>query len=141
MPLLLLLCGSFILLGKIMFSFHGLLYITNSLVFTLCALTIAFFIGNLINNKDAINGIINVVSLGSSFLCGVFVPVALLPDFILKIAHILPTYWYVNTNEIIQNMETFTFNSQIFRNILILLLFSLSFVLITNIVTRKKRVS
>lgn len=132
---------SFILLGKIMFSFHGLLYITNSLVFTLCALTIAFFIGNLINNKDAINGIINVVSLGSSFLCGVFVPVALLPDFILKIAHILPTYWYVNTNEIIQNMETFTFNSQIFRNILILLLFSLSFVLITNIVTRKKRVS
>lgn len=131
---------SFILIGKIMFSFHGLLYITNSLVFTLCALTIAFLVGNLINNKDAINGIINVISLGSSFLCGAFVPVSLLPDFILKIAHILPSYWYINTNEIIQNMESFTFNFQIFRNIVVVLLFAVSFVIITNLITRKKRV-
>ena len=31
-------------------------------------------------NKNAINGIINVVALGSSFLCGTFVPVEFLPN-------------------------------------------------------------
>ena len=33
----------------------------------LCAISIAFLIGNLLNNKEAINGIVNVVALGSSF--------------------------------------------------------------------------
>lgn len=54
---------SFILIGDIMFTAHGLILIANSLVFSVCSLTIAFLIANLINNKNAINGIINVVAL------------------------------------------------------------------------------
>lgn len=92
---------SFILVGNIMFSKQGLVYIINSFIFTMCALTIAFLIANLINNKNAINGIINVVALGSSFLCGAFVPVTFLPKSVLNIAHILPTYWYINSNELL----------------------------------------
>ena len=52
---------SFILIGDIMFTAHGLILIANSFVFSICSLTIAFLIANLINNKNAINGIINVV--------------------------------------------------------------------------------
>lgn len=54
---------SFILVGNIMYSVHGLVYIINSFIFTICAVTIAFLIGNLVTNKNAINGIVNVVAL------------------------------------------------------------------------------
>ena len=54
---------SFILIGDIMFTAHGLILIANSFVFSICSLTIAFLIAILINNKNAINGIINVVAL------------------------------------------------------------------------------
>lgn len=54
---------SFILIGDIMFTTHGLILIANSFIFSICSLTIAFLIANLINNKNAINGIINVVAL------------------------------------------------------------------------------
>lgn len=63
---------SFILIGDIMFTAHGLILIANSFVFSICSLTIAFLIANLINNKNAINGIINVVALRFKFLVWCF---------------------------------------------------------------------
>lgn len=132
---------SFVLLGNIMFTMHGLIYIINSFIFTFCALTIAFLIGNIINNKDAINGIVNVVALGSSFLCGAFVPMEYLPTSVLNIAHILPSYWYVKTNELISHIEVFNMDSMqpILINMLVVIIFSIIFIIITNIVTSKKR--
>lgn len=131
---------SFILIGNCMFSMHGLIYIINSLVFTFCAVTIAFLIGNLISNKDAINGIVNVVALGTSFLCGAFVPVQYLPDFVLKIAHILPSYWYIQTNELLKTIEIINFNTikPILINMLVIIIFSIAFIIISNIISRKK---
>ena len=132
---------SFVLIGDIMFSIHGLIYIINSFVFTICAITIAFLIGNLVNNKNAINGIVNVVALGSCFLCGAFVPMEWLPDFVLKIAHILPSYYYIKSNELVKSLETVNFVSMqsIIINMGIVLLFSFGFVMITNMVTKRKR--
>ena len=132
---------SFILLGDIMFTAHGLIYIINSFIFTLCTLTIAFLIGNLVSNKNAINGIVNVVALGSSFLCGSFVPMEWLPDSVLKIAHILPSYWYIKTNELLKTMETFNFDTMkpILINMAVIIAFTLLFVVITNFVSSKKR--
>ena len=132
---------SFILVGDIMFGKHGLILIINSFVFSICSLTIAFLIGNLINNKNAINGIINVVGLGSSFLCGAFVPMEWLPDNILTFAHILPSYWYIQTNEIVKKVETINLETlkPIIINMGVILMFSVLFIIITNIITRKKR--
>ena len=132
---------SFILLGDIMFTAHGLIYIINSFIFTLCTLTIAFLIGNLVSNKNAINGIVNVVALGSSFLCGSFVPMEWLPDSVLKIAHILPSYWYIKTNELLKTMETFNLETMkpILINMAVIIAFTLLFVVITNFVSSKKR--
>jgi len=132
---------SFILLGDIMFTTHGLIYIINSFIFTLCALTIAFLIGNLVSNKDAINGIVNVVAIGSSFLCGVFVPMEFLPESVLKIAHILPTYWYIKTNELLRNIEIFNLETlkPIIINMFIIIVFIIIFIIITNIISGKKR--
>jgi len=132
---------SFILLGKIMFTYHGLFYILNSFLFTLVALTIAFLIGNLVKSKDAMNGVINVVALGSSFLCGAFVPMEYLPDFLLNIVHVLPSYWFIKTNEMVAKMETFDFETlkPVLVNMIVLLLFAFLFIFITNWITRKKR--
>lgn len=132
---------SFILIGDTMFSIHGLIYMLNSLIFTICGLTIAFFIGNLVNNKNAINGIVNVVALGSSFLCGAFVPMEWLPDFVLKIAHILPSYYYISNNEILASIEVFNFETikPIFINMGIIMIFAISFIVLTNFISNKKR--
>lgn len=130
-----------ILNGKVMYSTHGLLYIINMLIFTLCALSIAFLIGNLISNKNAINGIINVVALGTSFLCGAFVPVEWLPDSVLKMAHVLPSYYFIQTNELIKKLEIINLNSlkPLINNSIMILLFTIVFILITLIVSKKKR--
>lgn len=131
---------SFILIGNTMFTLNGLFSILNLFVLTFCALTIAFLIGNLLSNKNAINGIVNVVALGSSFLCGSFVPAEWLPDSILKIAHILPSYYYVQNNEILKEMEVFNLETlkPVLINMAIILGFSLVFIIITNVVTKKK---
>lgn len=132
---------SFILVGNVMFTEHGIIYIVNSFVFTICAVTIAILIGNLANNKNAINGIVNVIALGSSFLCGAFVPMELLPDTVLKIAHILPSYYFISSNEMITQLEVVNFESMrpILFNMGIILIFTIIFAFITNIVSKKKR--
>lgn len=132
---------SFILLKDAMFTIHSVFYILNSFIFSICAVMIAFLIGNLVNNKSALNGIVNVIALGSSFLCGAFVPMELLPEFVLKISHILPSYWYIKSNELIKNIEVFNIETlkPIITNMIVILIFSIIFVIIANIVSNKKR--
>lgn len=132
---------AFILLGKVIFSAHGILYIMNSFIFMMVALSLAFMIGNIVNSKTAINGIINVVALGSSFLCGAFVPMEWLPKYVVSISHILPSYWYIKTNELIKTMEVISLKSiePLIKNGTILFLFMIVFIIITNIISKKQR--
>lgn len=132
---------SFILIGDVMMTSHGLIYIANSFVFTICAVTIAFLIGNVINNKNAINGIVNVVALGSSFLCGAFVPMEWLPETVLNIAHILPSYYYISSNELLTQIEEINIETlwPIITNMIAILIFTIVFMLITNIVSKRKK--
>ncbi len=132
---------SFILIKDVMFSIQGIIYLLNSLLFTICATTIAIFIGNIVYNKNAINGIVNVVALGSSFLCGAFVPMEWLPDGVLKIAHLLPSYYYISSNETLKKIEIFNLDTMqsILLNMLILIVYSLLFIILTNVVSKRKQ--
>lgn len=132
---------SFIILKGSMFTINGLIYVLNSFVFSICALSIAFLIGNLLNNKNAINGIVNVIALGSCFLCGAFVPMELLPNSVLKIAHILPSYWYIKTNELVKTLDRFNLETlkPIIINISVIIIFTIIFITITNIISARKR--
>lgn len=133
---------SIILFKNTIFTSNGLAYILNSFVFTIASLCIGYLIGNITQNKNAIAGIINVVALGSSFLCGCFVPVEYMPDYALKIAHIFPTYYYVSNNEIIKTIEAFnpTLIKSLLKNGFIIVLFSLLFILLTNYISKKKQI-
>lgn len=132
---------SIILCGKVMFTKTGLLLMGNAFLFSIVCVTIAFLISNVVRNKNAINGIVNVVALGSSFLCGAFVPASLLPDAVLKVAHVLPTYWYIHSNDLLQSIETFSLESlkPIFINMGVMILFCIIFIIVTNIISKKKQ--
>lgn len=129
-----------ILIGDVMLTNNGIILIINSFVFTISALTLGFCIGNMINNKNAVNGIVNVMALGTSFLCGSFVPVRYLPDFVLKIAHIFPSYYYVNNNQLVGKLEVINIETlkPILINMGIMLVFSIIFVILSNIFSKKK---
>ena len=131
-----------ILFKDLMFSSNGLGFVINSFVFTICSLTIGFLIGNITQNKNAIGGIVNVIALGTSFLCGCFVPFEYMPDYVLKIAHILPTYYYVANNQLIKTMEVFNFESikPLLINGAVIVISSFIFVAVTNYVSKRKQI-
>lgn len=131
-----------IIFKDLFISMNGLWYVINSFVFSLCSLCIGFLIGNITQNKGAISGIVNVVSLGSSFLCGCFVPFEFMPDYVIKIAHIFPTYYFVINNEALKVMDNFSLSSvsPLILNMGIVLIFGVCFILLTNYVSKKKQV-
>ncbi len=130
-----------ILLGDVMFNIRGLIYVLNTLIFTFVALTLALLISTITNNKNAISGIVNVVALAQAFLCGAFIPTQWLPNSVLTIAHVLPAYWYINTNDILKELETISSTTlkPVIINSIILILFSLIFIILNNIISKKKR--
>ena len=130
-----------VLLKTNMFNIRGLIYVLNLFLFTFSSLTLALLISNLINNKNAVNGIVNVVALGSAFICGAFVPVQYLPENVLKFAHIFPSYWYINSNELLSSIDIINTNSlrPIFINMIVIIAFSMLFIVLNNIVSSKKR--
>ena len=132
---------SLILFKDTMFTANGLAFVLNSLVFALCGLSIGFLIGNITTNKAAIGGIVNVVALGTSFLCGCFVPFEYMPDYVLKIAHILPTYYFVANNQLIKTIESFNIDTlkPIFINVGVVLAFTIVFVILSNYISKKKQ--
>lgn len=132
----------FIILGSELFTLRGLLFIGNEFIFTFCCLTLSLLISSLCYSKVAVSGIVNVVALGSAFLCGAFIPPEMLPSSVIKIAHILPTYYFINSNEILKSLEVINMSNlhSVFINTIIMLLFSILFIIINNIVTKKKRV-
>lgn len=130
-----------ILLGKSVLNTRGLLLILNTLVFTLQALTFALLISSLVNNKDAIGGIVNVVALGSAFLCGTFIPSMYLPEKVVSISHIFPAYYYNNSNDLVTSLEVINLTTlkPFITNIMMMLVFMLVFIVLNNFVIKNKR--
>lgn len=70
------------------------LMLLNALVFTLVAMAISMLAGIFMKSPNTQNAVANFVSLGLSFLGGVFVPLEYLGQGMLAVAHFTPTYWY-----------------------------------------------
>ena len=135
--------GSLLISKDCLFTLNGLFMVINLFIFMLCAASLAILIGNLVNSKEAITGIANVVSLGSSFLCGAFVAQSFLPKSVLTIAHIFPSYYYIKSNDLLAEVEKFNLDSMslVLINMLIVIGFFILFVVLNNIVLKKKRTS
>ncbi|MDO4661975.1 MAG: ABC transporter permease [Tissierellia bacterium] len=108
----------------------------NSFVFTISTVCMSVFISNIAKNENSLNGIMNVVALGSSFLSGAFVPQEILSETSLKLARIFPSYYYItNNNMLIKSPELATSSS----NMLIMLGFSAVFIILSIIIKPKVR--
>lgn len=80
-------------------------YLLNSFVFMLVALSLGYLCGIISNGPQALNGFTNVISLGLSFLGGIFVPIEMLGK-IVAFSQFLPTYWYSRINEMLGSYRT-----------------------------------
>ena len=128
-----------ILLGKPLLSLKGLLYILNTLIFSVGALAFGLLISSFIN-KNSVGGVVNVVALGSAFLCGAFIPTEFLGSSVLKLAHALPAYYFINTNNSISSAESISsILPNILENTVMLILFTVLFIILNNIITKLKR--
>ncbi|NLC43100.1 MAG: ABC transporter permease [Clostridiales bacterium] len=134
---------SMILFGSFMFTEKGLLLLLNSFIFTVSALSISFLISILVNGPGAVSAAANVVSLGTSFISGVFVPQELLSDKVLRVASFTPNYWFVKSNITIAGIANVTAKTvtPIFYNMLIVLGFAVVALALALVITKQKRMS
>lgn len=129
------------LFGSIMFTKAGLLLILNFFIFGIACLALGFLIGSLVKNKEAQNGITNVLALGCSFIAGSFVPQEFLGSFVLGIARVTPSYWFIKNNNEIASISNFNFDSLqlVIVRMLVIIGFAILFFIITNIASRIMR--
>lgn len=79
----------------------------NLLCLALACLGLSFLLGNFVKNRGAQNGIANALTLGLSFISGVFVPQNLLSGSLTNVARFTPTYWYVKAANDIGSLSSF----------------------------------
>ena len=134
---------SFFVLGNIVLTPFFIFEILNILLYSLAALTLAELVSTFNLSRDAVSGVVNLLSLAPAFLSGAFVPTYFLPSFVLTIAHIFPTYWFIDTNSKITTMTEFSFISflAILPNLLVLVLFSIIFIVANLVLSKKKRIN
>lgn len=128
-----------ILYPSVMLDYYGIYFGINSFLFAIVSLAIGFLIGSFIQNKEAQNGIVNVIALGTSFISGAFVPQAMLGDFVVRISKIFPSYWYIHNNSLIRNMTGVGVNeiNSIIFNYGVLILYVIGILIFVNLLSRR----
>lgn len=129
---------SFILYNEAMTTMNGLLLVINSLVLMIFIQAFSFMIAKFTSNREILSGVGNVFGLGSSFICGAFVPQSMLSPFVLGIAKFLPSYWFIKANNEIIKLTNFDFESiqPIIIDMLIICGFTLLIYIATQIATK-----
>lgn len=128
-----------VLAGPVIFSLKGLLYILNMVIFMTISLAIAFLVANITSTINVLSMFANIIGLGCSFLGGVFVPIEMLSDGVIKVAHFLPSYWYIVGNNSILTMGTQTSVTDTFAKLGIEALFALAIILVALTIQKIKR--
>lgn len=116
-------------------------YLLNSLVMMLTALSLAYLVGTLVKSSNALSGIVNIISLGMCFVCGVFVEISYLSAGVRKAAQFLPVYWYETVNTLLTDHGTVAGSTRtaVLSGIGIQIIFAIAFVCVTLAVTKKSR--
>ncbi|MEA4923109.1 MAG: ABC transporter permease [Eubacteriaceae bacterium] len=129
-----------VMYGGDMSSAGGALMAVNCLVFTVSVLSLAFLLASLVKKKEAVSGIMNCFGLGSSFLCGAFIPQEYLGTVTLNIGKIFPSYWYISNNRAIGAMAEITMEKlqPVLINMAVMLAFAAGFLILQQIVSRRK---
>ena len=116
-------------------------YLLNSFVMLLSALALSYLVGSLVKTSNALSGIVNILSLGMCFACGVFVEMDLLSSGVRKAAQFLPVYWYETANEILMDYGEIVgdVRNRLMGAIGIQVVFAAAFVCVTLAVAKKRQ--
>ncbi|SHJ54187.1 ABC transporter permease [Parasporobacterium paucivorans] len=120
-----------------------LMFMLNSFVFALAGTGISFLIASVIKGRNALSAVNNVVTLGSSFLGGVFVPQQFLGPAVLQFSKFLPTYWYVKANNLIGFLTVFDpeHTAEVFKSMGVVAAFGAAAFAASLILDRRGRLS
>ena len=116
-------------------------YLLNSAVLVLVSLALAYLVGALALGKEALTGIVNVLSLGMCFLGGAFVPLEVMSGQVKAVSQFLPVYWYEVANDILGEFSALTEEARthVLEAIGIQAVFALAFVCLTLVIVRYRR--
>lgn len=121
-----------------LFSLKGLLSAINAFVFSICAVSVAWFCVQFAHNSAELNVMSNIFSLSFSFLGGVFVSLELMGDGVKQIAKFIPSYWYVIANQEIQKVNNLAQAELVYQSFGLVLVFALAFFSAGLLVNRMK---
>lgn len=91
--------------GGVYRGLHCALAVFNSFLFAVIAALIAILISSFNPNGTVVNMIAQILGLGMSFLCGAFVPQAMLGDGVNMVARIFPVYWFEKANDMLAGIQ------------------------------------
>ena len=117
-------------------------YLLNSASMLFVDIALAYLMGIIAPNRDALTGITNIISLGMCFLGGVFVPLEFMGSHVKAVSHFLPVYWYEKANDLLANFAHMTVSAreQFFKAVIIQLVFVGAFICLTLVIEKYKRV-
>lgn len=117
-------------------------YLLNSVFMLFVAIALAYLMGTIAPNRDALTGIANIISLGMCFLGGAFVPLEFMGNDVKAVSQFLPVYWYEKANDILADFGHLTASAkgQFLQAIMIQLVFTAVFVCLVLVVEKYKRV-
>jgi len=120
-----------------MYKGRALYAVVNSCIFSIVVTSIAVFISSFEPKENVLNLITQVLSIGMSFLCGIFIPMEVLSDGVLSVARFLPAYWYIRANNMLADIEPFD-KGDVFMCYLIQAAFAVMLVILTLLVRKVK---
>ena len=134
---LLFIITSGIFYGEAIFSEKGLLCIVNSFLLLPLGVSISLIIACFAPSGNIITMINNIVTLGMSFLCGIFIPQQMLGESVLS--KYLPLYWYVKNNDLISGFgsEPFTWPAY-WKHLGILMFYGIAIFTVALVVSKYK---
>lgn len=133
----------FMIAGAVMFGgiYTGRMWyaVLNSFIFIVISAGISILISAFSPAENVVNVIANIIGLGMSFLCGVFVEQNLLGDGVLNAARFLPAFWYVKANDMLAGASGEAFSkSKIFEYMGIELIFAAAIFAVVLVVMKVK---
>lgn len=126
-----------IVLRKEFFTARTGYYILNATTFMIVGVAITYLVSQFCKKTEMLNMWSNLIGIGMSFLCGVFVSRSLLPDGVVNFSKCLPAYYYITVTE-----ELVTFNGTLsniaWQSMLIQLLFAMAIFGVAMVVVKAK---
>lgn len=91
--------------GTRVFRTEGLLMMANCLIYIIVSLSITYLISLVVTKPSVLTILSNIIGLGMSFLCGIFVPQSIMSEKVLSVSRILPAYWYMDAHNTLMSYE------------------------------------